>query len=108
MKLAPRTASPALAMTLVLALAACGGLNAARQMPQEEIAALSDEDVCGYLSTFAYKGRMPDAWGDEAVRRGLTRCIDAGIEKRAEDTKLDRSRPILCPQGSGTQDSRCW
>lgn len=108
MRRAPRAASRALALALPLALAACGGLNAARQMPQEEIAALSDEDVCGYLSTFAYKGRMPDAWENEAVRRGLTRCIDEGIEKRAEDTKLDRSKPILCPQGARTQDSRCW
>ncbi|MEQ8585691.1 MAG: hypothetical protein RLO01_06820 [Thalassobaculaceae bacterium] len=96
------------AAAVLLALTACSGLNTARQMPQEEIAALSDEDVCGYLSTFAYKGRMPDAWENEAVRRGLTRCIDEGIEKRAEDTKLDRSKPILCPQGARTQDSRCW
>ena len=98
-----------LALTVaVLALAACGGLENARQMPQEEIAAMSDDEVCGYLSTFAYKGRMPEAWEDEAVRRGLTRCIDEGIKKRAVDTKLDRSKPILCPQGKSTQDSRCW
>lgn len=110
MRPAPRAAARTLAMALVLplALAACGGLNTARQMPQNEIAAMSDEDVCGYLSTFAYKGRIPEAWEDEAVRRGLTKCIDEGIKKRAEDTKLERSRPILCPQGSRTQDSRCW
>lgn len=97
-----------LALALPLALAACSGLNTARQMPQEEIAALSDEEICGYLATFAYKGRIPDTWEDEAVRRGLTRCIDEGIKKRAEDTKLDREKPILCPQGNATQDSRCW
>lgn len=92
----------------LLALTACGGLENARQMPQEEIAAMSDEDVCGYLSTFAYKGRMPEAWENEAVRRGLTKCIDQGIKKRAVDNKIDRSKPILCPQGASTQDSRCW
>lgn len=110
MRPAPRAAARifTLALTLPLALAACSGLNTARQMPQEEIAALSDEDVCGYLSTFAYKGRMPEAWENEAVRRGLTNCIDQGIKKRGEDTKLERSRPILCPQGARTQDSRCW
>jgi len=97
-----------LILVLAVALAACAGLDTARKMPAEEIAALSDEEVCGYLATFAYKGRIPDAWDDAAVSRGLTRCIDEGIERRAEDNKLDRSRPILCPQGSSTQDSRCW
>ena len=96
------------ALALLLALTACGGLDKARQMPQEEIAAMSDEDVCGYLSTFAYKGRLPEAWQNEATRRGLNRCIDEGIKKRAVDTKIDRDKPILCPQGQSTQDSRCW
>lgn len=104
-----RPLAPTVAVAaLLLALTACGGLEKARQMPQDEIAAMSDEDVCGYLSTFAYKGRMPDAWENEAVRRGLTKCIDEGIKKRAVDNKIDRSKPILCPQGKNTQDSRCW
>lgn len=99
---------PLALLALLLTLAGCGGLDRARQMPQDEIAAMSDEEVCDYLSTFAYKGRMPEAWENEAVRRGLTKCIERGIKERAEDTKLDRSKPILCPQGSATQDSRCW
>lgn len=98
----------ALALFLALSLTACAGLDTARRMPPEEIAALPDEKVCDYLATFAYKGRIPEAWEDEAVRRGLTDCIDRGIERRAEDTKLDRTKPVLCPQGSATQDSRCW
>ncbi|MDF1792415.1 MAG: hypothetical protein P1U88_10925 [Thalassobaculaceae bacterium] len=99
---------PLALLVLLLTLAACGGLDRARSMPQDEIAVMSDEDVCGYLSTFAYKGRLPEAWENEAVRRDLTRCIDDGIKKRAVDTKLDRTKPILCPQGKNTQDSRCW
>ena len=89
-------------------LSACSGLNAARQMPAAEIAELSNEEACNYLATFAYKGRIPETWDAEAARRGLTRCIDAGITRRAEDRKLERSQPILCPQGKATQDSRCW
>lgn len=97
-----------LPIALILALTACAGLETARTMPPEEIAALSDDRVCDYLATFAYKGRIPETWDAEAARRGLTRCIDAGITRRAEDRKLERSQPILCPQGKTTQDSRCW
>lgn len=97
-----------LAITAMLALAACSGFDEARRMPPAEIATLTNTEVCGYLRTFAYKGRVPEAWGDEAVRRGLTRCIDEGIQRRADDRKLETLRPTLCTSGASTQDSRCW
>lgn len=98
----------ALVLASLLVLAGCAGFDRARQMPPDEIATLSDKEVCGYLRTFAYKGRVPDAWDEAAVARGLTRCLDEGIERRAEDRKLDALRRDICDRSTSTQDSRCW
>ena len=97
------------AIVLAIALlAGCSGFNQARQMTPQELAGQNDAWICDYLETFAYKGRIPDAWEAEALKRNLTGCIERGLERRAEDRELDRRRPALCPQGTATQDSRCW
>ncbi|NQW12311.1 MAG: hypothetical protein HQ481_20800 [Alphaproteobacteria bacterium] len=97
----------AAAIVLALTVAGCAGLDSARRMTAGEIAAKPDPWVCSRLASFAYRGRMPDAWAAEAGRRGLAHCIDNGLKKRAEEQERAK-RPIFCDHLGQTQDSRCW
>lgn len=92
---------------LMLVLAGCAGLVQARRMTAEEIATKPDPWVCSRLTSFAYSGRLPETWINEAERRGLVSCIDKGLEKRAEERERAK-RPIFCDRLGQTQDSRCW
>lgn len=97
----------AISVVLVLTLLGCAGLDQARHMSTEEIAAKPDPWVCDRLASFAYLGRMPEAWAAEAERRGLAHCIDKGLDRRVEERKRAK-QPIFCDRQGRSQDSRCW
>lgn len=98
---------PALALGAALLLSGCaiGGLERAAKMSPEEIAAQSDGYVCDRLSGFAYSGRIPPAWVDEADRRSMQHCVARGIRKRREVRETD-TRDLFCDPTSNVQTCR--
>jgi hypothetical protein len=92
----------------LLLLSGCAGFSSARDMTPEEIAAKSDEWVCDRLRTFAYKGRLPDAWADASALRGLDSCVIEGVKKRHQDDKADKKRPMSCTLSGSVLPPECW
>lgn len=101
-------ASIAMGLTALMLAGCAGGLDEARRMDAAQIAAQPDVWVCDRLRTFAYKGRVPDAWIDAAVARGLEGCLEAGVERRRDDAKLERRRAITCRDTRTVQSPECW
>lgn len=92
----------------MLLLAGCAGYSAARDMSPEEIATKSDEWVCDRLRTFAYKGRLPDAWADASALRGLDSCVIEGVKRRSQDDAADKKRPLNCNLSGSVPPPECW
>lgn len=92
----------------LLLMTGCAGFSSARDMTPEEIAAKSDEWVCDRLRTFAYKGRLPEAWADASALRGLDACVVEGVRKRNQDDKADKKRPLSCAVTGSVLPPECW
>ena len=108
MSLSYKTIGPMLtALILGGAVAGCGtsGMDRARAMSQGEIAQESDEFVCKRLRSFAYIGRVPDAWLDESQRRNLDSCIEQGVkQRRAEGSRTGTQK---CDRFAVIRIDRC-
>jgi len=103
----PKAAGALLVLALGLAGCGGGGLEQARAMPPEQIAAQSDEYVCDRLKVFGYTADVPVTWLREAQRRKLESCIDQGMQRRSsEDARRDLF-PACSRFGVGPM-GRCW
>lgn len=94
---------------VALTLAGCAGFQSTRDMTPEEIAAKPDAWVCARLRTFGYKGRLPPAWSEASALRGLDGCVMAGVQKRRDEAKAEKRRPLTCRTTSrGVTPPECW
>lgn len=93
---------------LTLTLAGCAGFQSVRDMTPEEIAAKSDAWVCERLRTFGYKGRLPPAWSEASALRGLDGCVMEGVQKRSDEAKAEKRRPLTCGTTRGVTPPECW
>jgi len=104
-----RTNAWTVALLAAAMMTGCSGYSAAQEMTPEELAGKSDEWVCDRLETFAYKGRVPPAWQDAAMARGLDYCIAEGVKERRQDDQLDKKRPVSCDAATGSvKPPECW
>jgi hypothetical protein len=92
----------------ILALGGCAGFSSARDMTPEEIAAKPDDWVCDRLRTFAYKGRLPEAWADASALRGLDGCVLEGVKRRHQDDQAAKKRPLSCNIPGSVLPPECW
>lgn len=95
----------ALAATLT-GCSTISGLEQARAMSPQQIAAQSDDFVCERLRGFGYVSDVPVNWLREAQRRKLENCIEQGMARRASDD-TPRGR-FGCDRFATTPWNRCW